>query len=287
MTERHVTRAGDRIGLTQSGVSHALSRLRALLADPLFVRPPKGMMPTQAAIDMADDVHALLEHAQSLLTPRSHFDPATSERVFRLGLSDYAAFILLPALTRHLSRLGSDIGVSVVNANHTTGLPLLDADGAELIVGNFPPSPAHMNQIRLFQEDFVCAARQGHPELRVAGMSIDVYRQARHVQVSSKGEMHGYIDGDLKATGIVRNVKVTVGHFLMAPFMVVDSELIATEPLRLLTAFTKTHGLVLYEAPVAMPSFDVVMAWHKKNDADPGHQWLREQIQNLAITNSV
>ncbi|WAC48202.1 LysR family transcriptional regulator [Asticcacaulis sp. SL142] len=85
MTERHVTRAGERIGLTQSGVSHALSRLRVLLNDPLFVRTPKGMMPTKTAIDMADDVHALLEHAQSLLTPRRHFDPVTSERVFRLA----------------------------------------------------------------------------------------------------------------------------------------------------------------------------------------------------------
>ena len=272
IAEGHVTRAAERIGLTQPAVSHALNRLRGLFNDPLFVRCPRGMSPTPVALEMAASIRSILDQVETVLKRDRAFVPATSTRPFRLGLSDYAACVLLPALSARVEREAPGVSLVVHNTSHGTGLGMLEDDIVELVAGNFPAPPAHMREELLYEEDFVCAGRTGHPAL-AGGLDLARYLELRHLQVSTKSEPYGYVDAVLKEQGLRRTVSVTTSHFLMAPLLVGTSDLVATEPRRLFTP--QAERLMLATPPIAIPPFRVVQAWHARHTTDTGHAWLR------------
>lgn len=280
VAEGHATRAAERIGLTQPAVSHALNRLRALFGDPLFVRSPRGMMPTPLAQDIAPSVRSILEQVEGVLLGGRTFNPADSKRQFVLGLSDYAAFVLLPRLTARLDREAPGVSLVVRNTSRSVGLPMLDDGAVELIAGNFPEPPAHMREELLYEEDFVCVGRGDHPGLDET-LDLDRYLSLRHLQVSMKGNPSGYVDAVLAEKGLKRNVVVTVGHFLMAPMLVDASDLVATEPGRLFAPLAGRLPLRLFPPPLDIPTFRVVQTWHARHDADPGHQWLRRVLREV------
>jgi DNA-binding transcriptional LysR family regulator len=280
VAEGHATRAAERIGLTQPAVSHALNRLRALFGDPLFVRSPRGMVPTSLAQDIAPSVRSILEQVEGVLRGGRALDPAASTRQFVLGLSDYAAFVLLPRLTVRLDQEASGVSLVVRNTSRSVGLPMLEDGTVELIAGNFPEPPTHMREELLYEEDFICAGRRDHPDLGEP-LDLDRYLALRHLQVSTKGNPSGYVDAVLAEKGLKRNVAVTVGHFLMAPMLVDASDLVATEPRRLLTPLAGRLPLRLFSPPIDIPLFRVVQTWHARHDADPGHQWLRRILREI------
>ncbi|WP_249165257.1 LysR family transcriptional regulator [Bradyrhizobium sp. AUGA SZCCT0431] len=280
MAEEHATRAAERIGLTQPAVSHALNRLRALFSDPLFVRSPRGMTPTPAALEAAPAIRSILEQVEGVLLGGRVFDPKESTRQFVLGLSDYAAFVFLPRLTGRLEREAPGVSLIVRNTSRGVGLPMLDDGIVELIAGNFPVPPSHMREELLYEEDFVCAGRIGNPALD-RSLDLERYLSLRHLQVSMKGEPHGYVDAVLRDKNLKRNVTVTVGHFLMAPHLVGTSDLVATEPRRLFGPLAGRLPLQLSPPPIDIPSFRVVQAWHARNDADLGHKWLRQVVREI------
>lgn len=278
--EGHATRAAERIGLTQPAVSHALNRLRALFGDPLFVRSPRGMVPTPLARDIAPSVRSILEQVEEVLLGRRAFEPMFSKRQFVLGLSDYAAFVLLPRLTARLDQEAPGVSLIVRNTSRDVGLPMLENGDVELIAGNFPEPPAHMREDVLYEEDFICAVRDDHPGLSEEP-DLDRYLAMRHLQVSMKGNPSGYVDATLAAQGLKRTVAVTVGHFLMAPMLIDASELVATEPRRLFTPLAGRLPLRLFPPPLDIPPFRVVQTWHGRHHADPGHQWLRRVLREI------
>lgn len=280
VAEGHATRAAERIGLTQPAVSHALNRLRALFGDPLFVRSPRGMIPTPLAQDIGPSVRAILEQVETVLLGGRAFDPSESTRQFVLGLSDYAAFVLLPRLTARLDREAPRVSLVVRNTSRSVGLPMLEDGGVELIAGNFPEPPTHMREEMLYEEDFICAGRGDHSYLD-GTIDLDRYLSLRHLQVSMKGSPSGYVDAVLAGKGLKRNVAVTVGHFLMAPMLVDASDLVATEPRRLFAPLAGRLPLRLFPPPLDIPSFRVVQTWHARHDADPGHQWLRRVLREV------
>lgn len=280
IAEGHATRAAERIGLTQPAVSHALNRLRALFGDPLFVRSPRGMVPTSLAQDIAPNVRSTLEQVEGVLRGGRAFDPAASTRQFVLGLSDYAAFVLLPRLTARLDQEAPGVSLVVRNTSRSVGLPMLEDGTVELIAGNFPEPPTHMREELLYEEDFICAGRGDHPHLGEP-LDLDRYLALRHIQVSMKGNPSGYVDAVLAEKGLKRNVAVTVGHFLMAPMLVDASDLVATEPRRLFTPLAGRLPLRLFPPPIDIPLFRVVQTWHSRHDADSGHQWLRRILREV------
>ena len=280
VAEGHATRAAERIGLTQPAVSHSLNRLRVLFGDPLFVRSPRGMTATPLAQDIAPSVRSILEQVEGVLLGGRAFDPSESTRQFVVGLSDYAAFVLLPRLTARLDREAPGVSLVVRNTSRSVGLPMLDDGAVELIAGNFPQPPTHMREELLYEEDFICAGRGDHPDLGES-LDLDRYLSLRHLQVSMKGNPSGYVDAVLTEKGLKRNVVVTVGHFLMAPMLVDASDLVATEPRRLFAPLAGRLPLRLFVPPLDIPSFRVVQTWHARHDADPGHQWLRRVLSEV------
>lgn len=281
MREGNATRAAARLGLTQSAVSHALGRLRTLFGDALFVRSPRGMIPTPAAVEMAGSVRSMLEQAERLLARERGFDPSASARRFVLGLSDYATLALLPRITAIAASEAPAVSLIAKSASHGTGLRMLDEGEAEVIAGNFPPVPPHIGSELLFMEGFVCAARAGHPAL-AKRLTMRRYLASDHLQVSTRGDPHGYVDDVLDRLGARRRVKLTTAYFLAAPLLLESTDLLATEPERLFLAFRGRSQLSFAKPPFAAPSFEVAQAWHSRHDGDAGHAWLRGVIRRAA-----
>lgn len=282
LAERSVTRAALRLRLTQPAVSHALGRLRSLLRDPLLVRGPAGMVPTPLALALAPRLVAVLRELGCLLAPARAFDPASSTRSFTLGMSDYAASVVLPALARRLADGAPNVTLVARDTNHGEGLALLDAGTAELVVGNFPEPPKRVASEALFQEGFACALRAGHPAL-AGSFDLDAYLGCAHLNVSLRGEPTGYVDRVLARHRLRRRLTLVAGHFLMAPALVAATDLVATEPERVLLPAAARLGLELRPVPFAVPAFAVVQMWPHRLDADAGHAWLRDQVRAACL----
>ena len=276
-----VTGAARRLGMTQSAVSHALKRLRDLWRDPLFVRRAGRMVPTQRALALAPGLTGALRELRAVLGEAGRFDPAASRRRFVLGMSDYAASLFLPPL---LARAAGDLDrltFLVRHTSHAIGLEMLDRGEVECVIGNFPPAPARLREAFLLEEEFVCAARIGHP-LFADDFDLAAYAAARHVNVSLAGEPAGLPDRFLARRGLKRHVALGIGHFLLLPQVLAASDLVATEPRTVLTPFRDGFGIATRPPPFETDRFGFSMLWHARSDGDAALHWLRAQIQAIA-----
>jgi len=277
MAERSVTRAAQRLRLTQPAVSHALGRLRLQLKDPLLVRGPGGMEPTPFALSMAGRLRSLLDELDGLTRPDTSFVPARAERQFTLGLSDYVAFVLLPPLVSRLRAEAPGVRLLVRNATGASGAGMVEAGAVDLAVGYYPTPPKRLKRLHLFNEDFLCAARWGHPAF-ARPLTPDIFAGLDHLNVSLAGEAEGYIDAALAESGIRRRIQVTAGHFLMAPFLLRGSDLVATEPSRLLKALAAPLELAFRPPPVPVPGFAVHALRHERSAGDQALNWLEDMM---------
>ena len=283
LAERSVTRASERLHLTQSAVSHALSRLRTLFKDPLFVRAPTGLEPTPRASRLGARIAGVLSEIGAILLPGENFDPATSSRHFNLGMSDYAAFVFMPALTARLKARAPSIRLVVRHTSHIRGLAMLDSGEAELIVGNFPKPPTRVARQLLFSEGFLCAARGNHPAFRQK-LTLRAYLSLEHLHVSLSGEPSGYVDDVLRRKKHNRTIALTVGHFLVAPSIVAATDLVATEPAHILRPAARQLGLDIQPPPMTLPEFDVVQMWPRRLNMDEGNAWLRGEVAESLVS---
>ena len=282
--ERNVTRAAGRLGITQPGLSHALGRLRQLLGDELFVRTPRGMQPTSRALEMAPAVSDILGRVREVVAGDTGFDPAAARQRFTLGLSDYAAYLLLPRLLARLEREAPGATILVRHTSHSRGLGMLADLEAELIVGNFPPPPGYLRAELLWRDGLVCAVRRGHPVLGRnlnRDLDLETYLAMRHLHVSLQGEPKGYLDDVLAARGLRRNIVATVGHFLVGPLLLGSTDYIATEPEKILRPLSGPLGLTVLPPPLEIPRFPVVQAWHQRHERDPAQRWLRQVVREV------
>ncbi len=283
LEEGSVTGAAQRLGLTQSAVSHALKRLRDLWHDPLFVRRAGRMAPTQRALALAPGLTRALGELRAVVGEADRFDPARSRRRFVLGMSDYAASLFLPPL---LARAAGDLDRLTFLARHTShaiGLEMLDRGEVECVIGSFPPPPSRMREAVLLEEDFVCAARAGHPLFQDGAVfDLAAYAGARHVNVSLAGEPAGLPDRFLARRGLTRHIVLGIGHFLLLPQVLASSDLVATEPRTVLAPFLDGFGITTRPPPFATDRFTFSMIWQARSDRDAALHWLRDQIQAIA-----
>lgn len=277
MGERNVTRAAERVRRTQPAVSHALTRLRGLFRDRLFVRTPSGVEPTPLAVALGPRVAAVLHEVRAILAPVATFEPATSDRTFTIGMSDYAAAVLLPALARRIERVAPSVTLVQRHTEHSAGIAMLDAGEAELVVGNFPAPPQRLVSEVLYREGFLCALRAGHPALS-APFDVAAYLRCSHLNVSLRGDTTGYVDRVLAKTRQHRRIALTAGHFLVTADLVAGTSLVATEPERVLRPAARRLALELRDVPFPVPSFDVVQMWPRRLTDDRAHAWLRREI---------
>lgn len=282
LTERSVSRAAKRLGLSQSATSHALARLRDVLGDPLVVRTPQGVAPTARAEAMVEPLRtaiALLEGA--LLTP-PEFEPLTARRRFHVAATDYAELLLLPSLVADLGRRAPHLEVWLrpVTSDVLASLRRGDVD---LVVGVFPKDEIGpgLRSTTLLQDRLVCMVRSGHPLLRKR-LTLARFAAARHALVAPRGAPGGPVDDALAARGQSRSVAVAVPHFLAAPHLVAQSDLVLTVAERMARLFARTLPLRILEPPLELPAVRLSMVWHDRHEADAAHRWLRERLVEAA-----
>lgn len=285
MDERSVTRAAKRVGLSQPALSNALARLRRSFDDPLFVRAPGGanaMLPTPAAQSLIGPVRAALAQLRAALEDRPAFAPAESQRVFHVLTSDYAEIALLARAARRLTTEAAGVQLRLHRAPSVfePPTPQVLAESYDLAIGFFPDALTLETSVHselLWEEKNVCIAGAKHPTIR-GRLTLKQYAEAAHAAVFYKPAGAGIIDKLLAQKGYTRRTAVSVPHFTSVPFIVANSDLIATVPQRLAQCFKQQLKLQVLPAPLAIPPFHLMMLWHERFTSDPAHRWLREII---------
>lgn len=279
MEERNVTRAARRVGLSQPAMSNALTRLRRTFDDPLLVRTPGAMTPTHAAHALIEPVRNALGQLRIALEKKPAFDPAASKRAFHVLTNDYAEIILLARLVGTLRKQAAGVSIRVHRPPNVFQPPSRTAlsDSYDLAIGFFPDALSLDASVRsevLFEEENVCIASANHPSIR-GKISLRQFASEGHVAVFYKSEGPGVIDTILSQKGLTRKLAVLAPHFASVPFIVAESNLIATVPKRLAIKLRGTLKLQLLPLPIALPALRLSMLWHERMDADPAHAWLR------------
>jgi DNA-binding transcriptional LysR family regulator len=283
VTERSVSRAARRLHLTQPAVSHALGRLRTLFGDRLFVRTPLGMAPTSFTEHIAPRIAAMLQGVSDLLTRQeaAAFEAASSQRRFNVGMTDYTAFVLMPALARHLEACAPHVELVVRPTDRVSGIGMIDREEVELVIGGtFPSQPSYLSSAPLLSEKSLCAARSGHPAF-ARRLTRRAYLSGLHLHVSPWGE-RGYIDDVLHRQRVSRRIGLTIGHFLLAPAILEQTDLIATLPERVVRPMATRFALSVSEPPFDLGATEILQYWHRRLDANAGLLWLRQQVAAIA-----
>jgi DNA-binding transcriptional LysR family regulator len=292
LDERHVGRAADRLSLTPSAVSHGLGRLRRLLNDPLFLRTPKGVVPTARAMDLAAPIADLLARARQVIATAQPFDPATSARRFTIGAPDGVSAVFLPPLLAELRRTAPAVDIGLRQL-----LPLpgetsaerawrgvyaeLEERAMDLAVVPSGAVPARFYARTLFEEDFVIAMRNGHPF--ADDPSLERYCEMQHVVVSLTGDPQGFVDKLLSERAHARRVALTVPNFMFALAVIAETDLISALPGRFAARHAPRFGVTTVEAPFPLTTFRLNAIAPAVALMDGGLAWL---FDTLAATRS-
>ena len=282
LEERSVSRAAARIGLSQPAMSNALGRLRATFSDPLFTRTARGMTPTSRALELAGPVRGGLAQLRGAFAERPQFDPSISTRTFRIALTDYAELVLFPRLMQRIQRRAPEVQIQLRRLDRIFFAPEVElrSGGLDAAIGFFPEAntlePGTYSR-DLFVEENVCLLRKGHPLLHKR-FTLRQFASAGHVGVFYRSDTRGLIDTILASHGLRRRLQAATPHFLVAPYVVAETDLIAVAPAGLAARFKRSLPLEIRKCPIQLPLFHMRLLWHEHSGGDPAHAWLRSEI---------
>ena len=279
LQERSVTRAARRLFIGQPAVSAALKRLRQAFDDALFVRTSHGMEPTPRALELAAVIAPLLGSLQQALSTRPSFDPATSDRVFRIGLSDSLEVTLMPELMQRLARAAPQVRVISRVSDGPRAAGLLDSGDIELAVGVLREVPAWQRRRTLFDWTFVCLFDPRHVKARAKRITLAEYLRYPHVITSFNAGLSGFIDERLEERGLARRVVFSSPHFATSPLIVRQMPAITTVPTFIAAAWRDSLGLSVSPVPIDVPTYEVEASWTAANDGDAGMRWLIAEME--------
>ncbi|WP_058619766.1 LysR family transcriptional regulator [Methylobacterium indicum] len=283
MRERHVTRAGERLGLSQSAVSHALQRLRRAFDDELFVRGPEGMAPTPRALDLAEPVRRALAEIEGALH-QDHFDPASSTASFRLVLNNTAAVVLAAPIAEWIGSRAPSLRLHMSPSGTVRLDDLLDRGDVDLaVVGSGRIEGERFGTTTLFRDGFAVVGRCGHPAL-AGPLTYERLAGLPHLVVSSTGDDVGFLDAILSRRGLPPRRVAMAAPFLSAAAILARSEMVAVLGGRIARTLATTHPVTCADLPAdpGLPVTRSVLVWARRVERHPGHAWLRRQIAACA-----
>jgi DNA-binding transcriptional LysR family regulator len=275
MQERSVTRAGRRIGLSQPAISHALSRLRHMLKDELFIRAPDGMVPTPRAEALAQPLRDALSGMQLALEPAA-FDPVAADRRFVLAVNNYAAVVLAPPLVTAASAAAPAVRLDLRPSGTLDIVDQLDRGALDLVVGSLESPGERFATATLFEDPYVLVMRRGHPA-RQDKLPAQCFADLPHLEVSSTDRDTGFIDTWLAEHGLARRIALRA-PYLSAAAILIQSDMIATMSRRIAQELVRSHPLEIREPPYDSPLVRISMLWHRRLDRHPAHRWLRSVV---------
>jgi DNA-binding transcriptional LysR family regulator len=281
MDERNVTRAAERLGMTQPALSNALNRLRDTMRDPLFIRERYGMKPTQMAEELAPVVRAALTSLEDMIGGQQTFDPALATRQFTIAPNSYVEFVLMPVIVARLRKVAPGIRLRLTPFGNDLVETGAVSGATEMVLGRIVDPPDNLVVQHLMDDGLACVVRRDHPEIGDQ-LSQAQYEGMRHVNVLPPGRMRAGLFQALQQRGVKREVAVSVTHFLAVPEMVAVSDYCATLPRQICRRLARDERLKILPAPVDLGTFPVELAWHVRYRSDPAHRWLRSLIAEVA-----
>jgi DNA-binding transcriptional LysR family regulator len=277
---RSLTAAGDRLGLTQPAVSHALRRLRTLFGDPLFVRTPNGMVPTDVAFRLYPPLAQAFSIISEAMQQVAKFDPASAQRVFRVSMSDMSEFFFLPPLAAMLDREARGIRIEVANVPVASVSAAMRAGEIDLALGYVPGLDAGCVSQTLFLDEHVCVVRAGHP-LRKSKPGREDLAALRYVYASTNATGHRMVEQWLDELNLKRDVVLRLPHFVVAPEIVMNTDLAVIFPKSIAERFNRAKAFRILPLPFALPPIEIQLHSHTQFASDPGIAWLRETIHAM------
>lgn len=273
MDERSVTRAAQRLGLTQQGLSGKLHKMRELFADPLFVREARGVVPTPRAEELAPRIKTALAGLENIFeTPG--FDPAVSEGTIVVAASDYALSTVVAPLFKKFRQLAPKVRLAVIPLTTETLNEKMRSGRVDFALTIPESAPQSSFTQVIFQERYLCAVRADHPLVHT-DMDLDTFCDCEHLIVSPyRGDFTGPTDLALARIGRERRVGLVIPNFEVAGAVLEQTDLMAVLPERMLA--TKTNKLRILQPPIDIEGFTLLSVWAERVHEDPLHSWFRE-----------
>ncbi|WP_418113499.1 LysR family transcriptional regulator [Vibrio scophthalmi] len=283
---RSVSVAAKKSFVSQSAMSHSLSRLRVLLDDPLFVRKGHKMEPTDHAHHIAPTLHQLLNSIAKDLLTKSAFDPFKYSGVCRIGLTDYAEFIFAPALYDEILTNAPDAQISFINVNRSNYVALVEQEKLDIVIGSMPVLDDDFESHYLYTEKHVCLADK--QALNLSGeLTLEAFAQIEQALVSPDGSLSTQVDKKLAEHGLTRRVTVASRNFLTIRSLLKKRRLIAIVPEKMANAEGFDDQLTTFRPPVAVADFDIAMLWHSSRSSEDKNIWLRTLVERVVSPKSV
>jgi DNA-binding transcriptional LysR family regulator len=283
MSERNVSRAAERLNLSQPAMSHALARLRKLFQDPLLSRSRGGMTATERAVAIEPHIKAILREFDAVVAAPEKFDPRKASRTFVLTATEYSEFVLLPALMARIRAEAPGIRIEIRAPDQNRMLDWLEAGEVDLRIAWVRDPIGSLRSRTLFQDSLVCIAREHHPKVGDS-LTLSQFLSLPHVrpQVIGRATTAQVIDEAVAARGGKIWIGLALQNYLTIPQIVATSDFIATLPRRLVDALAPRLPIKLLEPPFRVPKMRYAAFWHDRSHTDAGHQWLRRVIAETA-----
>jgi DNA-binding transcriptional LysR family regulator len=270
--ERNVTRAANRLGISQPALSARLNRMRDLLGDPLFIPAQRGVIPTQYALDLEQPLHAALENLRDVVASQALFDPSTAAQDFSIAASDYVHHVWTSPVACQMREMAPHCRIAMHLVDRGSLFKRMEQGEIDLAFLTPEAAPPNLQSRRLLSERYVVIGRKDHPRLQ-RQIDLATLCALDHVLVSPRGgAFDGVTDIALQALGAKRNVALSVASFLLVPGIIRQSDMIALVPERLVQ---NEPGLTIFDPPLIVPGFDILMLWHARSSSHPAQKWFR------------
>ena len=270
-TEKNLTKSGQVLGITQPAVSNALARLRDLFNDELFIRTSRGMIPTPVANQLIGDIRNALSLIQNTISVSEKFDPSTAEMTFKISIGDTSEYRLLPLLIKELAEIAPKVKVETYLTPRKDAPRELASGAIDFSIDPPLQSDQHLKHEKIYQEDYVMIVRKDHPILDKEKITIEDYLDLSHIHISNRKTGMGHVDMTLYKLGLTRDIYLRAQHFLVAPYIVEQSDMAITTT----KGFAVDRNLAWRELPFDIDPLVLHLYWHENNDNESSSKWMR------------
>ncbi|WP_230629830.1 LysR substrate-binding domain-containing protein [Sphingomonas sp. Leaf37] len=282
LEERSVTRAAERLGMTQPALSNALARLRLMLGDQLFIRERYGILPTPVALAIAPTIAEALSRLDDAVLGQQAFDPATTERLLTIAPNGYVEFVLVPAIVARLQRVAPGIRLRLTPYGNDLSETGVVSGTTALVLGRIIDPPDNLVVQHVMDEGLACVVRADHPTVDDT-ITREQFETLKHVNIVPPGRMRAGLFQALAQQELKRDVAISVTNFFAVAEMIAVTDYCATLPDLICRRLRHDPRLKVLAAPVDLGTFPVEMAWHVRYRHDPAHRWLRELIGEVIV----
>lgn len=280
LRKESVTDAAREIGLSQSAMSHALGRLRETFDDELLVRSGRTMVPTIRAVALKEPLREALTALENVVASKKDFDPATTAAEIVIAAGDYAQFVLLPEVLKRFQSKAPGLNLRIRELGSSPPTERLASGEIDLAFSLGLPEqvPPTLYRKDLFQIELVSVVRKDHPDV---GETLDLktFASLPHLLVSPRGDNLGVVDQNLARVGLERRVALVVPHFMIAPHLVANTNMVLTSARRVVESFASFLPLRIFPTPMELERGTLSMVWHPRSHRDPLHRWIRAEIE--------